>query len=205
MNNSKLRSLWSAGHNVYFKKKNQHNNHTVLSLTCDRNQHVYELSKNQAKSVFDRFVNAVCFTINDATIATMAPIVTLLVWMLLKKNAAISSYSSKEKISSLARGLKKTQQCKCIYSHLRSVYCIWWPVSSGQCHSGSASHLGHSGPIPKSFEHSCRWFQDSPGTPRHSRASGCRRCRSSGRAGYSTWSWRGCPRRTGDRQVWDGL
>lgn len=64
---------------MYFKKKNQHNNHTVLSLTCDRNQHVYELSKNQAKSVFDRFVNAVCFTINDATIATMAPIVTLLV------------------------------------------------------------------------------------------------------------------------------
>lgn len=65
MNNSKLRSLWSAGHNVYFKK-NQHNNHTILSLTCDRNQHVYELSKNQAKSFFDRFVNAVCFTINDA-------------------------------------------------------------------------------------------------------------------------------------------
>lgn len=58
-------------------------------------------------------------------------------------------------------------------------------------------YLGHSGPIPGSFEHSCRWLRGSPGTARHSRASHCHRCRSSDRAGYNIWSWMGYLCQTG--------
>lgn len=76
---------------------------------------------------------------------------------------------------------------------------IWYsdsPVAYGT-ESGLGRYLGHSGPIPEFFAHSCRWSPDSPGTARRSRASPGRRCRSSGRAGYSIWSWTGCLCQTG--------
>lgn len=207
MNNSKLRSRWSAGYCVYFrrKKKNQHNNH--INLYTETNMFM-RYSKNQVKSFFDRFVQRECcsFTINNTTKTTLALIVTLLVWRLLQKFAAISIYSTKEKNLQRRQEVSKTHNNVNVFTAtLRSIYCIWPPVSSGLGHNGSASHPGHSGPIPMSVEHSGRWFPDSPETPRHSRASGCRRCRSSDRAGYSTWSWREFPRQTGNRQMWDGL